>query len=77
MERNSLLKYFQQRPITGQALKELRKVWQDRGIPTEKMLQKLAEFQKTHPMFETSASDTRKPPLDEEDLKCIAWMKIC
>jgi ERCC4-related helicase len=77
MERNTLLKYFQQRPITGQALKELRKVWQDRGIPTEKMLQKLAEFQKTHPMLETSASYTPNPPLDEEDLKCIAWMKIC
>ena len=78
-ERNRLLQYFEECVLAGPVLKELRRFWRSRSQwPPEEWLPRLLEFADSHP-YPPSTQSKRKEalaPQSEEDLECIAWMKI-
>jgi len=78
-ERNRLLQYFEARALAGSDLKELRRLWRERSsLPQEEWIKRLVEFNENHPHPPTTAvqSDGALAPQREEDLECIAWMKV-
>lgn len=78
-ERNRLLQYFETRPLTGPDLKELRRLWRERSAqPPEKWLQPLLTFAESHPHPSSTPSEGSGvlAPTSEEDLECIAWIKV-
>jgi len=78
-ERNRLLQYFEPRPLAGPALKELRHLWRERSsLSQEKWTNRLVEFAESHPHPpQTVAKATGAlAPEQEEELECIAWMRI-
>jgi len=78
-ERNRLLAYFEARALVGPDLKELRRFWRERSsIPQEEWIKQLTAFVENHPHPPvTHAGNTHTlAPEKEEDLECIAWMKV-
>ncbi len=78
-ERNRLLQYFEARALAGPDLKELRRLWRSRSQWTwETWCQRLLEFADTHPHppAPPAASQGDHVPQVEEELECIAWMRI-
>ncbi len=75
-EKNNLLQYFEQGPLAGPDLKELRHLWQRRSKTREReMLHLLTQFAQSHPHPTTTQPSTIAPERKEE-LECIAWMLI-
>lgn len=75
-DRNSLLHYFEQAPLSGPDLKALRQLWQKRtAFQPEELIQELKRFAQAHPHASTS-EPTEITPQREEDLECIAWMLV-
>ncbi len=77
--RNRLLEYFEARALTGPDLKELRRLWRDRSsLREDEWLNRLARFMQEHP--HPPASGTNKQnvvaPQSEEELECVAWIKV-
>ena len=79
VERNSLLMYFEERPLSGLALKELKQIWRNKPQQVDEMLKQLLDFQKKHPhpSTEKPTPETTTPQIEEKDLECIAWVKVC
>jgi len=78
-ERNFLLQHFEDRPLAGPDLKELRRLWRERSsLPQEEWLKRLAEFAESHPHPSTAVTKATGSlaPEQEEELECIAWMRI-
>jgi len=77
--RNRLLQYFEARPLTGPDLKELRRLWRTRSrLAAEEWLHRLLEFADGHPHPPSGSHEPAGPlaPGAEEDLECIAWMRV-
>ena len=78
-ERNRLLEYFGARALAGPDLKELRRLWRERSsVRQEEWIDQLDTFANIHPhppATGVGADDTLAPER-EEDIECIAWMKI-
>jgi len=78
-ERNRLLEYFEARALVGPDLKELRRLWRERSsLLQEEWIKRLLAFSESHPhppSTDVSNSQVLAPP-SEEDLECIAWMKV-
>jgi SNF2 family DNA or RNA helicase len=78
-ERNRLLEYFEARPLAGPDLKELRSIWRkySRGSLDE-LFRHLREFAERHPHPPGLASppSSGPAPLEEEELECIAWVRV-
>ena len=75
-ERNALLQYFEERPLAGPALSELRALWRQRTQrdPAE-WTARLEEFRQAHPL--PAASPPRAAEaVKEEDLECVAWVWV-
>ena len=78
-DRNRLLEYFEARPLAGPDLKELRRLWREKSsLPPEEWIERLSAFVVNHPHPpETSdGKGSALVPEREEDIECIAWMKI-
>lgn len=80
-ERNFLLEYFEAQPLTGPDLKELRRLWRERTqFSPEQWIRRLREFAETHPhplsMAHEEEPHAFERELREEDLECIAWMRV-
>lgn len=77
-DRNNLLAYFEERPLAGPDLQALQRLWRDRSqIPQDQWVPILLEFIAEHP--HPSGLQPQAPavqPLAEEDLECIAWVKV-
>ncbi|MGB9723879.1 MAG: hypothetical protein ACPL7G_08300 [Chloroflexia bacterium] len=75
-ERNALLQYFEERPLAGPALSELRALWRQRTQckPTEWMA-RLVEFRKAHPHPAASLPRAAET-VEEADLECVAWVWV-
>ena len=78
-ERNRLLGYFEARALVGPDLKELRHLWRERSsLPQEEWIKRLLAFSESHshPPTTDVSSGQALAPQSEEDLECIAWMKV-
>ncbi len=78
-DRNRLLQYFESRPLAGPDLKELRRLWRMRGtLSPGKWVERLLAFMETHPLPPPGPAEAQDPltPAQEEELECIAWMRI-
>jgi hypothetical protein len=78
-ERNRLLQYFEARPLAGPDLKELRRFWRERSsLPQEEWVKRLVEFAESHPHSPSAVAKATEAlaPEQEEELECIAWMRI-
>ena len=77
--RNRLLEYFEARPLAGPDLKELRRLWRERSsVSQEEWIKRLVAFSETHPHPPPAIASDGSPlaPESEEDLECIAWIKV-
>jgi len=78
-ERNRLLEYFEARALAGPDLKELRRLWRSLSKwALEECMRRLLEFAENHPHPPAPSSASKGPlaPQAEEDLECIAWMRV-
>ncbi len=78
-DRNRLLEFFESHPLIGAGLKELRRLWRGRaGRSQEEWLHQLVEFVQRHQLLPSANLSSTSPPAPEreEDLECIAWVKI-
>lgn len=76
-DRNRLLQYFEARPVAGSALRELRRLWRSRTQwPPDEWVQRLLEFAGKHPYPSPSGEISASVPQAEEELECIAWMRV-
>jgi len=75
-ERNQLLAYFS-KPLTGLALKELKRLWRNRETKDlTLLLQSLKRFSAQHP--HPSAPSSQLPEeVKEEELELIGWIALC
>lgn len=74
-ERNELLAYFE-RPLTGLALQDLRKLWRERTRMSERQwMKQLKQFAQTHPHPEP-VQTTPAEEITETDLECIGWVLV-
>jgi len=79
VERNRLLQHFEDRPLAGPDLKELRRLWRERSsLPQEEWLKRLVEFVESHPHPPSAVvkATGALAPEQEEELECIAWMRV-
>lgn len=75
-ERNDLLRYFEERPLAGSALSQLRSLWQQKSQwQPKEWTKRLKEFMNAYPH---PIQPARAPvPLPEEtDLECVAWVVV-
>jgi len=78
-ERNRLLAYFEEFPIDGPALSELRRLWRSRSSRTpSKWMEMLLEFAEKHPHPKGAKGEegAQTAPEREEDLECVAWVLV-
>lgn len=77
-ERNYLLQYFEAGALAEPQQKELRHLWRKRSAsPQQDWLKSLLEFAKSHPHSTSKSSENiTLAPESEEELECIAWMKV-
>ena len=78
-DRNRLLQYFESSPLAGPDLKELRRLWgMRRTLTPRKWLEHLLAFMNAHPLPSPEPAGAHSPlaPEREEDLECVAWMRI-
>jgi superfamily II DNA or RNA helicase len=78
-ERNRLLEYFEARALNSLDLKELRRLWRERStLSLDQLIKRLIEFAKSHPYPLSATPEVVGgiAPEREEDLECIAWMKV-
>jgi len=78
-ERNRLLEYFEARALAGPVLKELRRLWRERSsLRQEEWIKRLLAFSENHPHppATSASSGSTLAPRSEEDIECIAWMKV-
>lgn len=74
-ERNELLAYFE-RPLTGLALRDLRKLWRERTRMNEtQWIKQLKQFAQTHPHPEPVPT-TLTEEITETDLECVGWVLV-
>lgn len=74
-ERNQLLAYFSQ-PLTGLALKGLRRLWRNKAKDPHQLFESLRNFSAQHP--HSPASSPQIPGgVKEEDLELIGWIALC
>jgi len=73
------LEYFEARALAGPDLKELRRLWRERSsLRQEEWIKQLLVFSENHPHPPATGagSGSTLAPQSEEDLECIAWMKV-
>ncbi len=78
-ERNRLLDYFEELPIDGPALSELRRLWRSRSSrPSSEWMEMLLEFAEKHPHPKGAkgGKGAQTAPEKEEDLECVAWVLV-
>lgn len=74
-ERNELLAYFE-RPLTGLALRELRRLWRERTRMNERQwMERLLHFAQAYPHPEPLPTASGEG-ITEADLECIAWVLV-
>ncbi|HID11274.1 MAG TPA: hypothetical protein EYP17_08250, partial [Candidatus Latescibacteria bacterium] len=76
-DRNRLLEYFEVRPVAGPDLRELRKLWRARSRwSREGWMRRLLEFAEGHPHPPPVEGERASAPQSEEELECIAWVRV-
>jgi SNF2 family DNA or RNA helicase len=78
-ERNELLQYFESGTLPGPDLRELSELWRHRSaIPPTQWMDRLREFamQHRHPGPEGTQDPSQLAPEKEEELECIAWVRV-
>lgn len=76
-ERNRLLEYFEAYPLPDSDLRDLRRLWRKRSsLKVQEWINHLMDFMEHHPNPVRSASPRPAVPEREEDLVCVAWMRV-
>lgn len=75
--RNDLLQYFETQTLGGPTIKELGRIWKKRiTLPESKWMEILLQFVQKYPRDESPPSPPSLSPEREEDLECIAWVRL-